>query len=73
VLEVDKKPPDPWREVLLKELTLGARPRRNAAVGKACHDFTKNSGVILRFRALGCYFDIETLKRFPQPRERASV
>jgi hypothetical protein len=73
VFEVEKKAPDPWRKVLLKELTLGVGWCRNAAIGEACHDFKKNCGVIFRFRAPGCYLDTETMKRFSQSRERASV
>jgi hypothetical protein len=63
----------PEREVFLKELTLGASWHRNAAAGKDCHDFTKNHGVILGFRGLGCYVDTQTLKRFSQSRERTSA
>jgi hypothetical protein len=73
VFEIEKEAPDPWREVLLKEVTLGTSRRWNAAVGKACHDFTKNCGVILRLRTLGCYLDTDTSKRFPQSCERTSI
>src|ERR1700751_3511348 len=60
--------------MLLKELTLaGACRRCDTAAGKACHDLTKNRGVVLRLRAPKRFFDAEILQRFPHALERASI
>src|ERR1700741_5001138 len=73
MFEIDKKASHPWQEMLFEELTLETRRRRNAAVGKACHDFTKDCGVILRLREMSRCFDAETLKRLAQSSEWRSV
>src|SRR6266481_562012 len=62
--EIDKEALDPWQQIFLEETTIGAGGRGDAAADQARHDLAKKCRVILRFRALRCFFDAEALQGF---------
>src|SRR5712664_1134528 len=73
VLQIDKEAPYPARQMLFKELAIGAGRHREIATDQTCHDFRENGDVILRLRMPVVPFNAEMLKGFAQPRQRASV
>src|SRR5258705_6337007 len=47
VFQIDKEAPDPAREMVFKELAIGASRARNIPANQTCHDLTEDSDVIL--------------------------
>ncbi|MGC2028757.1 MAG: hypothetical protein WA642_01925 [Steroidobacteraceae bacterium] len=73
VFQICEETPDPWREVVVEDLTIGSCRRRNCAAGETCHDLQENRGMIFRLRLSVYPLDADPLQYLAKAREWATL
>ena len=73
VLEVRKKPPDPWLEMVFEDVAVGPVGSNDLAAGEAGHDFEKYRNVILGFRLSLSPLKADLLQGFAEPGEGTPI